>query len=397
MGAGDVVFASNPAAGQAGAPDGVETLGWYENIDRGGDIHSTLAMDGVENLWQITFALEGSDFDPSVDPSGQWLVYSSTQHRKTSDLYIKRVDGTAVTQLTSDPNNDIMPSFSPDGRWIIFASDRSGNWDLYLMDVDGGQPVQLTSDPTDELHPSFSPDGKQVVFSCYGSQSGQWEMVLIDVEKPTRRKFIGYGLFPEWSPVGDQIVFQRPRERETQWFSIWTVSLVGGEASPPTEVVPSVNGGVITPTWSPDGKYIAYTTVMVGPEGSKAGASSQSALWVVKADGTGRAKITQSRFADLQPAWASDGALYFVSNRSEGGRENIWSVRPDRALHLGESRYGAAEASAPEASMSEASMSSSGEESSWPTTQPSSGEEGESVSPVGGLTEAHEPMEEAEH
>ena len=75
---------------------------------------------------------------------------------------------------------------------------------------------------------------------------------------------IGYGLFPSWSPSrdGDRIAFQRPRQRGSRWFSLWTLDLVNGEATRVTEVVLSSNAAVLSPTWSPDGKRLAFATIM---------------------------------------------------------------------------------------------------------------------------------------
>jgi TolB protein len=288
---------------------------------------SDLPDGTLENIRQVSFTHDGADFDVSVSPDGQWLVYASTQHRPTADIYMKKVDGNTVTQLTSDPANDTMPAISPDGRTLAFCSNRSGSWDIYLKPIDGGKATQLTSSPSHELHPSFSPDGKRIIFSALGEQSGQWEMVLVDVDRPTSRRFIGYGLFPTFSPDGGKIVFQRARHRGTRWFGVWTMDIHGAEASRPTQIAASTNAAAITPSWSPDGKRIAFATV-VNPLRNDPNKRPRNAdLWVINVDGTGRVKLTSDKFVNLQPTWCADGWVYFVSNRT--GADNIWAVRPD--------------------------------------------------------------------
>src|SRR5690606_27202743 len=131
------------------------------------------------------------DFDPAVDPTGSFIVYASTRHRQTADLYLARIGQSAVTQLTSDAGNDVMPAISPDGKRIAFCSDRSGNWDIYILDTTAGGAagaVQLTSDPGHELHPSFSPDGKSLVYCSYSGRSGQWELVVIEIGRASCRE-----------------------------------------------------------------------------------------------------------------------------------------------------------------------------------------------------------------
>ncbi|NBC10219.1 MAG: hypothetical protein GVY24_00605 [Planctomycetes bacterium] len=299
-------------------------------------------MDAPGNVRRVTFTTEGADFDVAVHPGESQIVYASTRHRDTADIYLKRVDGSAVTQLTNDPANDVMPAISPDGGKVAFASDRGGTWDIYLMDIDGGQAVQVTNDRFQNLHPSFSPDGKRLVYCSFGSSSGQWELVVINVDNPAVKQLIGHGLFPEWSPKSDTIVFQRARQKGTRWFSVWTVDLADGEPTNFTEVAASANAAVITPSWDPSGDHIVFCTVLE-PGADEQVRPSQADIWVVRADGSGRSRLTQGRHRNLQPTWAADGSIFFVSDRAGEGAENVWTVRPDQALHLveGAQREGA--------------------------------------------------------
>lgn len=294
---------------------------------------SSSSDDFSENLRQITFAQIGSDFHPDISRDGKWIVFASTQHSQTSDLYIKPVGSKAVTRLTNDPGQDVMPAFSPDGRRVAFASNRNGSWDLYVMSTGGGQPIQLTADSGHELHPTWSPDGRHLAFCRLNPASNKWELWVVDSMNPGVARFIGHGLFPRWSPTGDTIAFQRSRDRGDRFFAIWTIDFVEGEAINPTEIASSPVAAFINPTWSPDGRRLAFAAVPNphGGMGSSPDARPHASdIWMVELDGSGRSRLTGGNFVNLMPVWAPDWRLYFVSDR--GGNDNIWSLQPERAL-----------------------------------------------------------------
>jgi TolB protein len=280
-------------------------------------------FDGSGNLAQITTASDGACFDPDTSPDGKMVAFASTQHRVTSDIFVKPADGRTITQVTADPADDVMPAFSPDGSRLSFASNRDGNWNIYVTSIDGGPAEQITDSTEHELHPSWSPDGTKLVLCRLGAQSGRWELWVVDARTRTQQ-FLDYGLFPHWNPdpARSKIVFQRARDRGSRLFSVWTLDYVGDEGMHPTEVVSAANAAAMHPSWSPDGTRIAFVTV-VDPDRAPASFPS-SDVWVVNADGTGRANLTNGRFRNLYPEWAPDGSVYFLSDRS--GNDNIWAV-----------------------------------------------------------------------
>lgn len=285
--------------------------------------------EGIANLAQISFATEGGDFTPDIDRGGTFMVYASTQHHTTFDLYRKAVDGRTVTQLTNDPSDDLMPSISPDGTMVAFASNRNGNWDIYTMPIAGGAATQITFDADEEVQPTWAPDGKRLAFSRQNGRTGAWEIWIVDTSLPGVRSFVCEGFMPRWAPVeaSDKLLFQRARQRGSRLYGIWTVDIVQGEGRNPTEVLSARSAAILQPNWSPDGTRIVFTTVSNPEEGIDW--PERADIWIVHADGTNRTGLTRDQFRNMQPVWSSNGRVYFVSNRS--GVENIWSLSVEPA------------------------------------------------------------------
>jgi TolB protein len=319
--------ATQPAATPTGGRGQTRSMQLWGQL-AGGSPAQWRGVDAARNVNQVSQAGEGADFDPAVNPDDGTIVFASTRHRRTADLYRKHPDGHALTQLTSDPANDLMPTVSPDGQHIAFASDRSGNWDLYLMNASGGgKVVRLTDSSAHDLHPSFSPDGQRLVYSSYSQRVGQWQLVVRRLDSPGSRQILGEGLFPTWAPDSDRILYQRARQRGTRWFSLWQVRYNDGQAGAPTELASSHKAALINPSWGPKGERIVFCTVSQ-PTADAQGRPREADLWMMAADGGHHTRLTGGRFANLQPVWSETGTIFFVSNRSKQRRDSLWSLQP---------------------------------------------------------------------
>jgi Tol biopolymer transport system component len=91
--------------------------------------------------------------------------------RPTSlDVFVMNRDGSGLTQVTRDMGGaNWAPFFAPDGTKVIFASNykspRGPNFDMYVIKVDGTGLEQVTFSEAFDGFPMFSPDGTKLVFA----------------------------------------------------------------------------------------------------------------------------------------------------------------------------------------------------------------------------------------
>ena len=289
-------------------------------------------FDGSATLTQVTDSTIGFTISPDVSRDGRMLVFASDQHGSAPDIYVRRVDGSTITRITHDAARDWMPTFSPDGSEIAFASNREGTFDIYVVPTAGGPPTRLTHHEDDALHPTFSPDGRRIAYCRLNSRTERWEIWMVDRENG-RETLLHYGMFPEWNPdpARPSIVFQQARARGARYYGVWTIDLIDGEASAPTEIASAANYACMHPTWSPDGTRIAFIAV---PEQELGGERPGLAdVWIIGVDGRERRQLTLGGSFNMQPAWSRDGTIYFTSDRS--GTDNVWALRDPATVVAG--------------------------------------------------------------
>ncbi|MDT8375159.1 MAG: TolB protein [Mariprofundaceae bacterium] len=106
--------------------------------------------------------------NPALSPDGAWLAFSMPVGR-SHHLYMMRVDGSDLTQLTDERSIDVQPTWSADGRWIVFTSNRAladmrkpanNNWDIWAIDRDGRNLSQLTMDAARDGAPAVGANGR---------------------------------------------------------------------------------------------------------------------------------------------------------------------------------------------------------------------------------------------
>lgn len=225
----------------------------------------------------------------------------------------------APIRLTSDGHLKQRPVWSPDGKTLLFTRHQGATIFLYVLSPDDKTERRLTANKDPEFDAVYSPEGKRIAFSYDKASPNQGD---IDVNtcladgtdiRPlaaTEGK-LSHEEWPSWSPDGNWIAYSSTKDDNQE---IYIVKADGSEKKRLT-TDPALDAH---PAWSPDGKKIAFATSRWG----------DLELAVMNADGSELVRLTKSPGMDDYPAWSPDGKrLAFTSNRD--GNLEIYTMDPD--------------------------------------------------------------------
>jgi TolB protein len=238
------------------------------------------------------------------------IAFVSTRAGRSKEVYEMGFDGEEIRQLTRNGTINLSPSWSPDGRDLLFTSYRDGRPKLYEMDLASGRERVLLSGPGLTNGGRFSPNGDLIAASREESK-GNSEIVVIDGGGDIVRRLAAHGgidVSPTWSPDGRQVAFCSTRGGSPQ---IYATDASGGSVRRIT-----YSGSYNTsPAWSPRGDKIVYT--------GRVGGRFQ--IFVVPASGGEAQQLTASAGDNIDPAWSPDGR-YILFSSTRGGSSQLYMM-----------------------------------------------------------------------
>jgi Tol biopolymer transport system component len=281
------------------------------------------AMGGVVAL-AVVVPLSGATF-----PGTNGLLAYEAKVGKHYQLFTIKADGSGAHQLTRFADSDaVWAEWSPSGNQIAFERDvykgvLVSRAAIYTMNAEGSGLRSLT--PTGlNGRPSWSPDGNLIVFGTlrFGKQAtvsvmaanGSHVRKLVTTPLPCKR-WCGLGLdSPTFSPDGKRIAFVWHKKAVA---AIFTTNATGGGLQ---QVTRWQKGGLADKIdWSPDGSRIAFSS----PDpGALRGISAN--VFTVRPDGTVLVKITNSRGGKIDnglDSWSPDGKKIAFARIRAGGSE----------------------------------------------------------------------------
>ncbi len=165
------------------------------------------------------------DAEGAFSPDGRWICYTSYAEKDNLDVFVMNADGSNKVRITSAAGYDGGPFFSPDGKRLVYRSDRQNNnlLQVFVGDLafgaDGGvtglkAEHQLTDDVNVNWGPSWHPDNKHIIFATSKHGHTNYELYLMrdDGSHPVRITYSpGADILPVFSPDGKYLMWTSKR------------------------------------------------------------------------------------------------------------------------------------------------------------------------------------------
>ncbi len=245
---------------------------------------------------------------PDWSPKGDALAYTSLKD-DWADSFVHDLRTGKITTLAKFKGTNTTPRWAPDGENLAISLSAEGNAEIYLMNKNGGKPKsRITHNPSSEISPDISPTGDQIVFTS--DRIGAPKIYVSDIEGSNPRRLTFFDRkcdTPFWSPISPPWFKDNDLRIAFCGFydslqgDIYTIKPDGSDQL----MITDGRADNKNPTWSPNARYIAFSSNRLG----------KFDIFIARSDGkplpTGEVfhRVTYHTGDNLQPSWSPNEGI----------------------------------------------------------------------------------------
>ena len=247
--------------------------------------------------------------DPQRSPDGQWVAYTVTtidadKDRRNTDIWMIKWDGSDQLQLTSSPDGESSPRWSPDNKYLAFVASRGTDEEkkkggqIWLLNRAGGEAQRISDVKGGVSDIQWSPDSTRIAFTHDDENPADEPEKLEGWKRKTTPPIV----IDRYRFKQDRAGYLGPQYTHIGVFDV---------ASKTHKMITKGGTDHTSPSWSPDGKLIAFLSKRGQADPDRTGNED---LWIIDAAGSAEPRqLTRTEFGEGgRPAWSPDGSRIAV-------------------------------------------------------------------------------------
>lgn len=232
-------------------------------------------------------------YTPAWSPDGQVLAFVDYPRELSGQIGTVLLDVQGERNILGN-NSRVAANWSPDGRHLAYYGMRKDEYGLYISRPDGSEEQEIITELPEELFGkpnlvqdvriAWSPDGQYISYDSFNAVGDEVIWIVPSVGGEPHQ--LVAGSHPAWSPLGDEIAFDRDGD-------IWIVNIEKGEERKLADEPDPGWHSSGWPTWSPDGAQLAFVNTSEG----------NAEIYRIRRDGSVLENLTNHPSHDVFPVW----------------------------------------------------------------------------------------------